>query len=221
VTIDYYSKMPEICEVALTAQYLTTKLKNRYITGIHIVAGKYTHQALPGKDLIPKYQPLKVIKIDSKGKFMWMELKNLDNVEIYILNNFGLTGEWSFYDDKSDRVIFDVETHPNEPHNKKYKLHYADARNFGLLQITDDRKVLDNKINKLAPDILKTSFSVKDFIGWVHNYLKKSPKRKDVPIVKALLQQDLKTGIVSGIGNYLSSEILYNQTNNKIMLYIK
>ena len=39
--------------------------------------------------------------------------------------------------------------------------------------------------------------------------MKVSKKRKDVPIVKALLRQDLKDGIGSGIGNYLSSEILY------------
>ena len=43
--------MPEIAEVVLTSQYLTTKLKNRYITGIHVTAGKYTHQTLEGKDL--------------------------------------------------------------------------------------------------------------------------------------------------------------------------
>lgn len=203
--------MPEICEVALTAQYLMTKLKDRFITGIRVVAGKYTHQNLSGKNLISEHKPLKVIKIDSKGKFMWFELEDNNHKErkIYILNNFGLTGEWSFHEDKSDRVIFDIETEPNSKSNKAYELHYADSRNFGLLQITDNYQILKDKIDKLAPDLLKTNFTAENFIDWVHDYLKKSKKRKDVPIVKALLRQDKKDGIVSGIGNYLSSEILY------------
>lgn len=202
--------MPEVCEVVLTSQYLTTKLKNRYITSIRVVAGKYTHQTLSGRDLIAKHKPLKITKIDTKGKFMWFELRDPNGIYIYIMNNFGLTGEWSFKNDKSDRVLFDIETHPDDPDkNKKYVLHYADARNFGLLQITHDKQVLDNKINKLAPDFLKTNFTTNEFIAWVNKYLQKSPKRKDVPIVVALLKQDKKDGIGSGIGNYLSSEILY------------
>jgi formamidopyrimidine-DNA glycosylase len=202
--------MPELPEVTLSGQYLISNLKNRYITGIHVIAGKYTHQTLPGKDLIAKHQPLKIINVDSKGKFMWFELKDPNNQDIYIMNNFGLTGEWSFHDDKSDRVIFDIETHPGNPEtNQKYKLHFSDARNFGLLQITDSRKVLNSKIDKLAPDLLKSNFTADDFVQWVHDYLRKSPKRKDVPIVAALLKQDKKDGIASGIGNYLSSEILY------------
>src|SRR5690554_6221710 len=107
--------MPEICEVVLTSQYLFTKLKNRYITGINVIAGKYTHTPLQGKELIDKHKPLKIVNIDSKGKFMWFQLKDPQQKDIYILNNFGLTGEWSFHKSKSDRIIFDIETHPNDP----------------------------------------------------------------------------------------------------------
>ena len=41
--------MPEICEIVITSQYLISKLKNRYITGIHIVAGKYTKKKITRK----------------------------------------------------------------------------------------------------------------------------------------------------------------------------
>ena len=174
---------------------------------------------LPGKELINKYKPLKVISINTKGKLMWFELRSNDNQDIFIINNFGLTANWSFYTDKSDRIIFDIETHPDQPEkNKKYKLHYSDARNFGLMQITNNRQILDDKINKLAPDLLKSNFTPQDFKRWVNEYLSKSSKRRDVPIVKALLRQDKKDGIASGIGNYLSSEILYR---SKISPYTK
>ncbi|AYV83539.1 MAG: formamidopyrimidine-DNA glycosylase [Hyperionvirus sp.] len=196
--------MPEICEVALTAQYLLTKLKGRYITGMTVVAGKYTHLALPGGYLIEERAPLKVMDIDSKGKMMWFVLKDKNGGDVFIINKFGLTGEWSFYDDKNDRIVFDVEGG-----GKKYKLHYSDQRNFGLLYITDKRSVLDEKVEKLAPDLLKNDFSDEDFVRWVGEYLKVSARRKDVPIVSVLMKQDKKDGVGSGIGNYLSSEILY------------
>lgn len=207
--------MPEICEVTLTAQYLLTKLKNRYITGMTIVAGKYTHSPLPGAGLINKYSPLKIIDINTKGKVMWFELKDKTNKDVYIINNFGLTGEWSFYEDKNDRVIFDIETNIDysnknkDNDNKKYKLHYSDPRNFGLLYITDDKGILEERIDKLAPDLLKNDFSEAEFIKWVEDYISVSPKRQNVQIVIALMKQNKKDGIGSGIGNYLSSEILY------------
>lgn len=202
--------MPEICEITITAQYLLTKLKGRYITNIHIIAGKYTHMILKGKDLIQEYQPLKIINIDNKGKLMWFVLEDSKGNNVYIINNYGLTGEWSFYSDKNDRIVFDIATDPYDmKKNKDYKLYYGDARNFGLIQITDSRKVLDDRIDKLAPDVLKTNFTDQEFISWINDYLKKSSKRKNVPIVKALLQQDKKDAIISGIGNYLASEILY------------
>jgi len=202
--------MPEICEVTITSQYLLTKLKNRYITNIKVVAGKYTHQTLVGKELIKKYKPLKITDVDSKGKFMWITMKSPDGKKVYMMNNFGLTGEWSFKDDTNDRVLFTVESHPNDiKKNKKYTLHYTDPRNFGIIQITDNEQTFRKKIDKLAPDLLKSNFSDEEFLDWVNNYLNVSAKRKNVPIVKVLLKQDAKDGILSGIGNYLSSEILY------------
>jgi formamidopyrimidine-DNA glycosylase len=175
-------EMPEVCEVVLTAQYLVTKLKGRYLTGLHVVGGKYKRLQLPGKNLIGDHQPLRVQNVDSKGKFMWFELVDPKGVEVYLMNNFGLTGEWSFKKSNSDRVIFVMETDPYSKDNRKYKLRYSDARNFGLLQLTTKRDVLDSKINKLAPDLLKTDFTANDFIGWVRSYLSKSKKRATIPI---------------------------------------
>ena len=199
--------MPEICEVALTAQYLLSKLKSRYLTGMEIVGGKYLRQNIPGKNLIKKNIPLKILNIDSKGKLMWFELQDPDGNYIFIINNFGMTGHWSFKEDKNDRVIFDIETNPNS--DNKYKLHYSDPRNFGLLEISNNPDVLQSKLDNLAPDLLKTDFTVEDFAKWVDNYISKSPKRKNNPIIRVLLEQTVKDGIGSGIGNYLSSEILY------------
>ena len=38
--------MPEITEVLVTSHYLLTKIKNRYISNLDILGGRYTHQQL-------------------------------------------------------------------------------------------------------------------------------------------------------------------------------
>lgn len=196
--------MPELCEVALMAQYLFKKLKNKYITDINIIAGKYKRKPMDNINLLQNTKN-KVISIDSKGKFMWFELKDEKNDPIYVMFWFGLTGEWSFFTGKNDRIIFNVES----KEGKKYNLYFSDQRNFGTIQITKDKNILDTKINSLAPDLLKTSFTVPQFSLWYHNYLDSYPKRHNMTLVDLLMRQDNGDGIVSGIGNYLSAEILY------------
>lgn len=193
--------MPEVCEVALTSQFLNQELKNQYLTDLTIIQGKYLTHELPGSDLFHNNKPFSVVQVDSKGKFMWIVLQNDQNKLFYILNNYGLTGEWSFESSKNDRIQFSI--------NNQTMLYFADQRNFGLIEITDDIQRLNYKIDKLAPDVLKTPFTDQEFVDWVNIYLKKSKLRNNIPIVKALLKQDSKDAIVSGIGNYLSSEILY------------
>jgi len=198
--------MPEICEVVLTAQYLLSKLKGRHITNIEILSGKYKHKKLEGIDLIEMYSPLEVINIDTKGKFMWFELKNKDTF-VYILNSFGLTGEWSFFKSQSDRIVFTISN--NDKDNNTYKLYYSDQRNMGNIKITTDKNILDEKLNKLAPDLLKSTYTNQDFVEWTKKFIMASPRRKNMLIVKVLLNQNIDDGIGSGIGNYLVAEILY------------
>lgn len=192
--------MPEICEVALTGQYLMTKLKNQYITNIKVISGKYKRNKLVGIDHLMNKKN-KIINVDTKGKFLWFELKDENNNDVYIMNWFGMTGEWSFENSSSARIEFTIDYKTN--------LYFIDQRNFGIMQITTNKKVLDDKLNSLAPDLLKSNFTVDEFHKWFTDYLIKFPKRKNMNIISLLLRQDVNDGIASGIGNYLSSEILY------------
>src|SRR6185437_4326413 len=124
--------MPEICEVAITAQYLSEKLIGKKITKLEVISGKYTRLNLPGKDLLDR--PTKIIKIDSKGKFLWFECENL-----FILNTFGMTGEWSFDNDKNARISFNIDDGST--------VYFIDPRNMGNIIITNSRTILENKIN--------------------------------------------------------------------------
>jgi len=200
--------MPELCEVVLISQYLTTKIKNQFITDIEIIAGKYSHKHLEGINYLQNHKN-KIININTKGKFMWFNLKNEYEEYVYLLNWFGLTGEWSFKKGNSDRIVLSIESDPGSDKNIKTKLYFSDQRNFGIIQITQNVDILDKKIDTLAPDFLKTDFSVNQFQRWYKEFILKHPKKKNIPIVALLLEQDTKKGIGSGIGNYLSAEILY------------
>lgn len=197
--------MPEICEVIFTSQLLMTKLRNRYITNIKVLSGKYTHMKLKGLHLIKKYKPLKIIKIDSKGKFLWFELENDEGVILYMMSTFGMTGYWGFKKNNNSRIQFDIDN--GKKNNKKYKLYYSDPRNFGNFSITDNLSVLNKKLNELAPDFLKTKITEKQFENDVNNL---SLKRGNDDIVKILMAQTINHGLGSGIGNYLAPEILYH-----------
>ena len=198
--------MPEVCEIVITAQYLLSKIKNCIIKNISVLSGRYTHQDLGGIDLFKNSKKLVVEDIDSKGKFIWFILRSdTDNSIIYLLNTFGLTGEWGFDKNNSSRIQFDIQ----DPKTKNtFKLYYSDARNFGTMSFTDNKKVLLSKLNKLGPDLLKSKYTFDDIHNKINKLIEKSAAKANTPIVKILMDQTT-SGIGSGLGNYLAPEILY------------
>lgn len=194
--------MPEGPEIIITTQYLNTKLKKKKIESIKILSGRYTHEKLKGFDLL-KNTPITIETIDSKGKFMWMKL--IDNVgnTIYMLNTFGMTGRWSFHKDRNARIKFVIKSNTNT--EKKYDLYYIDTRNMGTLKFVTDKRILQKELDKLAPDVLKTVMDDDDLVREIKQYIARS--KTDKNLVKVLMDQK---AIVSGIGNYLVAEILYD-----------
>jgi formamidopyrimidine-DNA glycosylase len=197
--------MPEVVEITLTSQYLSSILIGKSITGMKVNSGRYTHQKMKGSALINKNIPLKILSIDSKGKFMWFELQSVNDPSkrIYIMNTFGLTGMWSLKMN-TPRITFNIADG-----NKSFDLYFTDHRNFGTIAITSKYSDVKSKLDKLAPDLLKTIFNEKTFQLWVDRFIEKSELRSNLPIIKILMEQENNKGIGSGLGNYLSVEILY------------
>jgi formamidopyrimidine-DNA glycosylase len=173
--------MPEVIEVFITSNYLDDKLKNKTLTNIKILGGRYKYH----KFLINL--PVKIIRVRSIGKFIWFELDN----DMYIMNTLGLTGMWGFTKNKYSRIKFT---------GTNFTLYYSDMRNFGTIKISN-KKDLDKKIKKLTPSILE-NFTDREFYSRILDY-----KKKQDYIISALMNQE--SGLGSGIGNYLSAEILY------------
>lgn len=204
------NNMPEVVEVHLTSLYLNHKLINKTLEKIEVLGGRFERHGLDGIDLFKGNHTIK--KIDSKGKFMWFELEDSKGNILYILNTYGLEGEWGFIEKKHSNVVLKI----NDDHKKKkYNLYFTDSRNFGTLEITNKKSNLDDKLAKLAPDFLKTPFDDKELKKRMKDVMmlkngKISDSRANREIVKVLMDQTSSTGIGSGIGNYLAAEILYD-----------
>lgn len=196
--------MPEVCEVCLTAMFLDKKLKNKKITSIKVLSGRYSRNELEGLKDIQKSLPITIIKVNSKGKFLWFEMKN-KNDDYYLMNTFGLEGEWGFTKYKHSHIEFTIKSNSG----KIQKLYFTDQRNFGTMKFTKDSNELDKKLSMIGDDLLKTPFTNLQFYHKIKEYLKKNNKRADKPIIKVLMDQTSRSGLGSGLGNYLAPEILY------------
>jgi formamidopyrimidine-DNA glycosylase len=193
--------MPEITEVLVTSHFLLTKIKNRYISNLKILSGRYTHQEIEGKELLDDYSPAKIKNISTKGKLMWFELENNLKEPLYMICNYGLTGEWTFEKKNSARLRFKII---NKDSDKKYNLYFIDQRNFGIVMFTNKYEVLQSRIDKLARDYIKEPFTDEEFYQAVKNF-----KKQDKILVKFLMDQNKGETVGSGIGNYIAAESMY------------
>lgn len=195
--------MPEVVEVCLTALWLNKKLKGKSITNMNILSGRYKRNQLQGKATFIKNRPFKIIGVSSHGKFLWFELESKKK-KYYILNRFGLTGEWSFVDSDHSRIRFVID-------NDLF-VYFNDMRNFGTIQFSDDIGDLIYELNKMAPDFLQESFTNQQFYNRIKYYITNSAGnlitiRANKPIITILMDQ---TALGAGLGNYLAVEVLFN-----------
>lgn len=193
--------MPEGPEIIITQQYLWTKCQRKKIIGIDILSGRYTHQSIRNFEKL-KF-PLRIREIDSKGKLLWFNLTDGDGVALTMFNTFGLTGGWGFERSNSSRILFNIQDNKGEIS----KLYYDDQRNFGTLEFIFNEDDCRKRIDRLAPDILRNPLDDHKLIGLIEQYIEQT-RKKDLNIVKNLMND--QTAIVSGIGNYLIAEILYD-----------
>lgn len=183
--------MPEGPEVRKTTDFLTNFIGKQF-SRFAIISGRYTKT----DDGIPNTSdvailPAKIESVNCKGKFIYFTLSyEKNNKNYYLFNTLGMTGMWSLEKTKHSRfvIFFDDET----------ELYYNDVRNFGTLKFIKEKSELDKKLKSLGPDVLQADI---DATGFRNRFLNKPNKT----IAECLMDQS----VVSGIGNYLKSEILY------------
>jgi len=179
--------MPEGPEVKSLVNWLNYNIKNKNLLEIKIISGRYKKNESPiGWDLFKKSLPLKIKKINCKGKFIWWEFKNSD---LTLWNTLGMSGWWYQENTPHNHIEFKIS---------KLKYYFNDVRNFGTIKICT-KENLKKKLDELGPDILNN----KDEFDTFKNKVMK--KRKNSMIGTLLLDQK----ILSGVGNYMRADILY------------
>lgn len=185
--MDNLCRMPEAPEVAYLVHQLS-KLKGSSLEHIHIEKGRYQKHGPPhGYSTFIQELPLTLLNVQKKGKTILFYFEN----DWILVSKLGLQGWW--YSDKKPKWF---SGSPNIEFRFENKiLYYHDPVSYGTLEFTHIFQ------DSLAPEFETVSY--KDLMKRLS--LKKNLLKK--PIAEALMDQH---GLVSGIGNYLRAEILYN-----------
>ena len=179
--------MPEGPEVRRTVDYLK-RFQNKTIIKITFNGGRYVkHGPFKNYNQLSTELPLKIIKVNCKGKFIYFILSN----KMVLFNTLGMSGRWITTDEKHNNVSFEFK-------ELKKLLHFNDYRNFGTFMYQSNEQ-LEKKLNELGPDILE------DFKNYDMFRERIERKRNDTSIASALLDQK----VACGCGNYLRAEVLY------------
>jgi len=207
--------MPEINEVRRYADFLNTKLKNKKITEINILNGRYKkHGPFELYHELKTHLPLKVLNVQTKGKFLYLSLEN----NYFIFSTLGLSGGWIFRKKtmtnyqhpemleylKKEEMDSYMETSLKHL-NVEFKVdngsvYFYDTLSFGTLKVIKDQKELDKKLKTIGPDIMDMSTTFEVFQEQLN---KKVNSNK--PIGNVLMNQK----VIAGIGNYLRADILW------------
>jgi DNA-formamidopyrimidine glycosylase len=190
--------MPEGPEVTFLSDYIDTKYKNKTLRGIEIVRGRYKNHGPPNSyDAFKKDLPLKLLNCEKKGKVIFLNFEN----NWCLISKLGMTGWWFGEGDEPQwrkagkNIVF--EFHRGKP------LIFDDFRSYGTLTITKDSTLVQREKSKLANDIFSKDWSIRDMIRRISLF----PKRGSQLIEDAIMDQQF---FISGIGNYLKAEILYD-----------
>jgi formamidopyrimidine-DNA glycosylase len=180
--------MPEGPEVKNMVLHLNKFLSGKTLHQIVIHSGRYSKKNPDNFSKFIEKLPLKIIEVRNKGKFIWFQFEG----GWTMWNTLGMTGGWKLEKDKHSHCEFILD-------NDK-SLWFNDIRNFGTIKFCNNVEDFEKKIKSLGPDILEDEFTLEIFES-----LLKQNKLKEKTLPEIFMNQKY----LSGLGNYLKSEILY------------
>jgi formamidopyrimidine-DNA glycosylase len=188
--------MPEGPEAAYVAAAVHKKFGGRELQAVKFLRGRYVNHGPPAHfNEFHKALPLKLVSVDKKGKVIFFHFAD----GWTIVSRLGMTGWW--YADTAGAVpSWRAEVRSVEFDFGDRVLVYSDPRSYGTLSFT---KTPQKDIDELAPDIMDKGTTWRLFSTRATATVKNRP---NMPIEELLVDQKR---LVSGIGNYLKSEIMY------------
>ncbi|KAL9104101.1 MAG: hypothetical protein Q9163_000903 [Psora crenata] len=205
--------MPEIGEVARVVHYIRERLVGKTIAKVTAqnddnVYGKVGCSAEAfEKALIGK----RILNAMQQGKYFWMVMSSPPHP----LMHFGMAGELKFRNEDSLYYKPKKANVPEEwppkywkfvletEQNPSYQVAFVDFRRFGRIRLIDC--AADN-IRNVSPLLENGPDPVVDHNTLTEEWLKEKLQSKKMPVKALLLDQ----ANISGIGNWVGDEILYN-----------
>lgn len=185
--------MPEGPECFRMAKIMDHKWRSKTLTEIILHNGRYKKKPEAIQPLLDRL-PLKVLSVDSRGKFIYWILRDESFNLCCLFQTMGMSGIWHLDKPPQDLRIEFV----SEEDGSTY---YGDRRNFGTLKFVDGVDELDAKLQTLGPDVLAREWiQLDEFRGRLT-----SGKRGQKTLPQLLMDQS----IIAGIGNYLKAEVLW------------
>lgn len=154
--------------------------------------GRYAKKLPDGFSDFVNELPVKVLSVDTKGKFMWWTMEGISGKIFYMHCTYGMSGGW--FKSATTHTAFVVEFGSE---TSESMLFFNDIRHFGTIKFVHNSGEHKKKLQSIGPCILSNVVTPEIF---AENILKK-PSRT---IAEALMDQ---SG-VSGIGNYIKAEVL-------------
>jgi formamidopyrimidine-DNA glycosylase len=188
--------MTEGPEATYLANYIGRHFKGKRLRKISIRAGRYKHHDAPtGIRTFSKEFPTKLLDIYKKGKVLFLLFEG----NWCLIARMGMTG---WFSKPEDKPIFESEPHVVFEFENG-ELQFFDFRNFGTLVFTDNPIEIVQQIEEIAPDILDKSVTVRTILDRIQELQLGGA----VKLEEVLMDQ---TAVVSGVGNIIKSELLYD-----------
>lgn len=174
--------MPEGPECTLQANNLNELVKDKVLTSITPISGRYLRNPIANLD---KLKDATILGVSNKGKFIYWIFDN----GFYLFSTLGMSGIYSITKTPHTRVAFLLD--------KSLDVCYNDVRNFGTMKVAEQAD-LDKKLKELGPDMLNAPCSLIEF--------KKIVEKNSKKILGVLLMDQKK---ISGVGNIYKAEACY------------
>lgn len=197
--------MPEAPEVKITSDFIRENYLNLDLVSSSTTKnGRWANSNIPGLDRLKKLtvtssSPIKLIEVESHGKFLWMMFAHEKN-RIVLMSTLGMTGYWTNEIAASlPHAAFYMQLRGNS-HNSIKPLTFVDQRRFGTIKITFNKDDLRKKIISLGPNPFTDSFNSENIFKIIQK-----KKNKNIPLCEIMMDQK----IFCGVGNYIRAEAIW------------
>jgi len=207
--------MPEIVEVKKYCDLIKKYCINKKVKSIKILNGRYKlHGKFDGYIEFNKELPLKLVDVNSKGKFIYFTFEK----DFTLYCTLGLSGGWTYKKKDSNTYKFpevmeflnvkDIDEYRDksllhlniEFTFEKGTLFFFDTLSYGTISVSNDANKLDKKLSSLGPDIMDEDLTYEIFYEQI---------MKKVNLNKKIGNVLVNQKIISGVGNYLRADILW------------